>query len=99
MLTAEEINEIETEAAHYPRRDGVCIDALKIVQHHRGWVCDESVRDIAAHLDMSATDLDSVATIGGILSLRSTGGGCYWPSTARAGRILRFRFSLFNGPL
>ena len=43
MLTAEEINEIEAEAAHYPKRDAVCIDALKIVQRHRGWVSDESL--------------------------------------------------------
>ena len=62
MLTAEEINEIETEAAHYPKREAVCIDALKIVQKHRGWVSDESVRDIAGHLGMSPTALDSVAT-------------------------------------
>jgi NADH:ubiquinone oxidoreductase subunit E len=45
--------EIEAEAAHYPKRDAVCIDALKIVQRHRGWVSDESLRDIAAHLGMS----------------------------------------------
>jgi hypothetical protein len=32
MLTAEEINEIEREASHYPRREAVSIDALKIVQ-------------------------------------------------------------------
>ncbi len=32
MLTAEEIKEIEAEAAHYPKREAVCIDALKIVQ-------------------------------------------------------------------
>ena len=32
MLTADEINEIEAEAGHYPTRQAVCIDALKIVQ-------------------------------------------------------------------
>jgi NADH-quinone oxidoreductase subunit E len=37
MLTTEEINEIEEEAAKYPRRDAVCIDALRILQRHRGW--------------------------------------------------------------
>ena len=47
MLTTEEISEIEAEAAHYPKREAVCIDALKIVQRHRGWVSDESLRDIA----------------------------------------------------
>ena len=47
MLTTEEITEIEREAAHYPRRDAVSIDALKIVQRHRGWVSDDSLADIA----------------------------------------------------
>ncbi|HJZ95019.1 MAG TPA: NADH-quinone oxidoreductase subunit NuoE [Candidatus Solibacter sp.] len=62
MLTAEEIHEIESEAARYPKREAVSIDALKIVQRRRGWVSDESLRDIAEHIGMSPTDLDSIAT-------------------------------------
>jgi len=62
MLTSEEIHEIESEAAHYPKREAVSIDALKIVQKHRGWVSDESLRDVAEHIGMSPTDLDSIAT-------------------------------------
>jgi NADH-quinone oxidoreductase subunit E len=73
MLTAEEINEIEAEAAHYPRRDAVCIDALKIVQRRRGWVSDESVRDIAGHIGMSATDVDSIATFYNLIFRRPVG--------------------------
>src|SRR6266850_1858248 len=73
MLTAEEINEIETEAARYPKRDAVCIDALKIVQRHRGWVSDESLHDIAAHLGMSPTDLDSVATFYNLIFRKPVG--------------------------
>jgi NADH-quinone oxidoreductase subunit E len=73
MLTAEEIKEIEAEAAHYPKREAVCIDALKIVQRHRGWVSDESVRDIAGHLGMSPTDLDSVATFYNLIFRRAVG--------------------------
>jgi NADH-quinone oxidoreductase subunit E len=73
MLTAEEINEIETEAARYPKRDAVCIDALKIVQRHRGWVSDESIRDIAGHLGMSPTDLDSVATFYNLIFRKPVG--------------------------
>ena len=73
MLTAEEINEIEAEAAHYPKREAVCIDALKIVQRHRGWVSDESLRDIAEHLGMSPTDLDSVATFYNLIFRRPVG--------------------------
>lgn len=73
MLTTEEINEIEKEAAHYPRRDAVSIDALKIVQRHRGWVSDESLRDIAAHLCMSPTDLDSIATFYNLIFRKPVG--------------------------
>ncbi len=73
MLTAEEINEIEAEAAHYPTRAALCIDALKIVQRHRGWVSDESVRDIAGHLGMSPTDVDSVATFYNLIFRKPVG--------------------------
>jgi NADH-quinone oxidoreductase subunit E len=73
MLTADEINEIESEAAHYPRRDAVCIDALKIVQRHRGWISDEGVCDIAVHLGMSATDVDSIATFYNLIFRRPVG--------------------------
>ena len=73
MLTVEEINEIEAEAAHYPRRDAVSIDALKIVQRHRGWVSDESLDDIAGHLGMSPTDLDSIATFYNLIYRRPVG--------------------------
>ena len=40
MLSLQEINEIAAETAHYPKREAGCIDALKIVQRHRGWVSD-----------------------------------------------------------
>jgi NADH-quinone oxidoreductase subunit E len=73
MLTTDDIGEIESEAAHYPKRDAVCIDALKIVQRHRGWISDESLRDIAAHLGMSPSDLDSVATFYNLIFRRPVG--------------------------
>src|SRR5580692_5028159 len=73
MLTAEEISEIEAEAGHYPKREAVCIDALKIVQRRRGSVSDERLRDIAAHLGISPTDLDSVATFYNLIFRRPVG--------------------------
>lgn len=73
MLTLEEIQEIEREAAHYPKREAVSIDALKIVQKHRGWVSDESLRDIAEHIGMSLTDLDSIATFYNLIYRRPVG--------------------------
>lgn len=62
MLKAEEIREIEHELPLFPQKKAACIEALKIVQKHRGWVSDEAIQDIAQFLDMSADELDSVAT-------------------------------------
>ena len=73
MLSKEEVKEIEAEAARYPTRQAVSIDALKIVQRHRGWVSDESLRDVAAYIGMSATDLDSIATFYNLIFRRPVG--------------------------
>jgi NADH-quinone oxidoreductase subunit E len=62
MLTEEEKNEIEAEIHKYEQKQAACIDALKIVQRHRGWVSDEAVKDISEFLDMTPDELDSVAT-------------------------------------
>jgi NADH-quinone oxidoreductase subunit E len=62
MLSAEEIREIEAEAEHYPARGAVSIDALQIVQRHRGWISDEAIGDLASYLAMSRSDLDAIAT-------------------------------------
>jgi NADH-quinone oxidoreductase subunit E len=62
MLTEEEIKEIMEEAGQYPYPAVACIDALKIVQNHRGWVPDEAVKDIAELLGLSNEDVDGVAT-------------------------------------
>jgi NADH-quinone oxidoreductase subunit E len=62
MLTEEEKKEILEEVKQYPYPAVACIDALKILQHHRGWVSDESVKDIADLLEISNEEVDSVAT-------------------------------------
>jgi NADH-quinone oxidoreductase subunit E len=62
MLTEEEKKEILEEVKQYPYPAVACIDALKIVQHHRGWVSDESLRDIAQILGISNEEVDGVAT-------------------------------------
>jgi NADH-quinone oxidoreductase subunit E len=62
MLTEEEIKEIEVEIKQYPYAAVASIDALKIVQQHRGWVSDECVTDIAKLLGISNEELDGVAT-------------------------------------
>jgi NADH-quinone oxidoreductase subunit E len=62
MLSEEEIKEIQEEIKQYPYPAVACIDALKIVQHHHGWVSDESVKDIAELLKISNEEVDGVAT-------------------------------------
>ncbi len=61
-LSDEEVAEIEEEIAHLPDRESAAIDALMIVQKHRGWVSDESLHAAARLLGMSAAKLDSIAT-------------------------------------
>jgi NADH-quinone oxidoreductase subunit E len=62
MLTPEERQEIEAEFSHYPNKQAVSIDAMKIIQRHRGWVSDESLRDLGEVLEMTTDELDGVAT-------------------------------------
>ena len=73
MLTTEERQEIEAELTHYPTKEAVCIDAMKIVQRHRGWVSDESIRDIGELLEMSTADLDAVATFYNLIFRKPVG--------------------------
>src|SRR6185437_2164412 len=73
MLSPEERGEIEAEMPKYPNKQAVCIDAMKIVQRHRGWVSDESIREVAEFLDMSADDLESVATFYNLIYRKPVG--------------------------
>ncbi len=61
-LTEIEIGEIEREIQHLPDRQSAAIDALKIVQVHRGWISDNSLAAIAQLLGMSVDELDGIAT-------------------------------------
>jgi NADH-quinone oxidoreductase subunit E len=73
MLSTEEKQKIEHEIGQVPLRKAACIEALKIVQHHRGWISDESVKDIAGFLEMSAEEVDSVATFYNLIFRRPVG--------------------------
>ena len=73
MLTPEERQEIEAELPRYPNKRAVCIDAMKIVQRHRGWVSDESLHDVAEFLEMSRDELDSVATFYNLIFRKPVG--------------------------
>jgi NADH-quinone oxidoreductase subunit E len=73
VLTTEEKREIEAELPRYPTKRAVCIDAMKIVQRHRGWVSDESLQDVAEFLEMSRDELDSVATFYNLIFRKPVG--------------------------
>ena len=62
LLTEQEIADIENEISHLPNRASAAIDAHKIVQSYRGWISDESLNAIAELLEMSAGELDGIAT-------------------------------------
>lgn len=62
MLTEEEKKEIREEAKQYPYPGAACLDALKIVQKHRGWVPDDAVKDIADILGVSPEHVEGIAT-------------------------------------
>lgn len=73
MLSPEEQREIEAEFPHYPTKQALTIDAMKIVQKHRGWVSDEALDDIGGLLGVSRSDLDSVATFYNLIFRRPVG--------------------------
>lgn len=73
MLTAAEKQEIEKAISVMPVRKSGCIEALKVVQRHRRWISDESLKDVAAYMEMTADELDSVATFYNLVFRRPVG--------------------------
>jgi NADH-quinone oxidoreductase subunit E len=73
MLTEEEISEIAAEARNYQDKNAVCIEALKVVQKHRGWISNQLLQDVAELLKMTPDELDSVATFYNLLFRKPVG--------------------------
>jgi NADH-quinone oxidoreductase subunit E len=73
MLTKTEIHEIEEAISIVPVRKAACIEALKVVQAHRRWISDESLKDVADYMQMTIEELDSVATFYNLLFRRPIG--------------------------
>ena len=72
-MSEKEVREIETALEHYEQKQAACLDALKIVQRHRGWVSDESLTEIAGLLEMSPDELDGVATFYNLIFRKPVG--------------------------
>jgi len=62
MLSELEIQKINAELAHCTTRQSGSVEALRIVQTHRGWISDDSLGEIATMLEMTVDELDAVAT-------------------------------------
>jgi NADH-quinone oxidoreductase subunit E len=73
MLTAVEKKEIEAEFSRYEQKRAVIVEALKIVQRHRGWISDDTLCDIAEFLDMTPADVDAVATFYNLIFRKPVG--------------------------
>ncbi len=73
MLSNAERAEIDQELTHVPKPSAAGLEALQIVQRHRRWVTDEGIRDIAAYLQMTVDELDSLATFNNPIFRRPVG--------------------------
>jgi NADH-quinone oxidoreductase subunit E len=73
MLTAEERQEIATKLAEYPTRQAMSIESMLIVQRRRGWVSDESLKDLSELLGLSVADFDGVATFYNLIRRKPVG--------------------------
>ncbi len=73
QLSRSEIDEIRQELSHYPDPRAASIEALKVVQKHRGWVSDEHLQAVAELLGLSPEELDSVATFYNLIFRKPVG--------------------------
>ncbi len=73
MLSAIEQQQIDEAIKIMPVKKAACIEALKVVQAHRRWISDESLKDVAAYMEMTTEELDSVATFYNMLFRRPVG--------------------------
>ncbi|VAX76375.1 NADH-quinone oxidoreductase subunit NuoE [Buchnera aphidicola] len=61
-LSQSEISEILLKKKCYINSRAACIEALKIVQKNRGWVCRDAIISISKLLSISACEVEGVAT-------------------------------------
>ncbi len=73
MLSAEEKSEIDHEITKFPVRRSACLEALAVVQRHRGWVSDDTLKAVADYVGMSATELDGIATFYNLIYRKPVG--------------------------
>lgn len=62
MLSEEEKKEIDYERSCYPKLRAAGIEALLVIQRHRGWVSDEAMQEVSDYIGLPVADLEAVAT-------------------------------------
>jgi NADH-quinone oxidoreductase subunit E len=62
MLTEQEKHEIDEEIAIFPAKQNAGLEALQIVQKHRNWVSDDTLKAVAEYLEMTPDELEGLAT-------------------------------------
>jgi NADH-quinone oxidoreductase subunit E len=65
--------EIDHEITKFPHKRHACLDALLVVQKHRGYVSDDALVAVAEYLEMSPTELDSIATFYNLIYRKPVG--------------------------
>jgi len=73
MLTEEERKEIETEVQKCEQKHAAGIEAMKVIQSHRGWVSDEAIQDVSDFLGMTPDELDGIATFYSLIFRKPAG--------------------------
>ncbi|TJY64748.1 NADH-quinone oxidoreductase subunit NuoE [Sinimarinibacterium sp. CAU 1509] len=106
MLTPDELREIEHELSHYAQPQAATIEALKIVQKHRGWVSDEAVADIATALNSTPATVDAVASFYNLIYRKPVGRhvihvcdsvSCWIMGQTRLSELLKARLGIDYG--
>lgn len=72
-LSADELSVIEHEMSIMETREAAGIEALKVVQRHRGWISDDSLIAIAQCLQISSAQLEGVATFYNLIYRQKVG--------------------------
>ena len=73
MLTEKEREEIEEQIGQCHGKRGAIGEALRIVQRHRLWISDESLRDVADFLELTEEEVEHVATFYSLIFRRPVG--------------------------
>lgn len=72
-LSSDELSVIEHEVSIMETREAAGIEALKVVQKHRGWISDDSLIAIAQCLQISSAQLEGVATFYNLIYRQKVG--------------------------